>query len=100
HAPEPVAFLRLLPTHGGQSRTDKDGYVAGAPELVAEVSASSVSYDLHGKKNAYLRNGVREYVVWRVLDGEIDWFLLRGGAYERLSPDAAGLYRGEVFRGR
>lgn len=97
--PQPDAFLRLLPTHGGQCEIDPDGYVAGAPELIAEVAASSASYDLGTKLNAYRRNGVREYVVWRVLDGAIDWFILRGGAYERLAADAGGIYRSEVFPG-
>jgi hypothetical protein len=97
--PQPDAFLMVLPTHGGQSKIDVEGYVAGAPELIAEVAASSVSYDLGTKLNAYRRNGVREYVVWRVLDAEIDWFILREGAYERLLPDAAGIARSEVFPG-
>jgi len=97
--PQPDAFLMRLPPHGGQAHIDADGYIAGAPELIVEVAASIVSYDLHVKLNAYRRNGVREYVVWRVLDGEIDWFVLREGAYERLSPDAAGVYRSEVFPG-
>lgn len=97
--PQPDAFLRLLPTHGGQCQIDADGYVSGAPELIAEVAASSVSYDLGAKLNAYRRNGVREYVVWRVLDAEIDWFILRGGAYERLAVDADGIYRSQVLPG-
>ena len=42
-------------------------YVAGAPELIAEIAVSSVSYDLHDKLRAYHRNGVREYLVWRSL---------------------------------
>ena len=47
------------------------------PDLVAEVASSSVSYDLGTKLNAYRRNGVREYVVWRVLDRQLDWFVNR-----------------------
>jgi hypothetical protein len=71
----------------------------GAPELVVEVAASTASYDLHDKLNAYRRNGVREYIVWRVGDGEVDWFVLRGGRYERLSPGGDGVHRSEVFPG-
>jgi Uma2 family endonuclease len=97
--PQPDAFLMILPTHGGQATIDAEGYVAGAPELIAEVTASSASYDLGGKLNAYRRNGVREYIVWRVQDGVIDWFILREGAYVPLSPDALGIYRSEVFPG-
>src|SRR5256714_11903768 len=66
--PQPDAFLRILETHGGQSRVDAERYVTGAPELVAEVAASSVSLDLHAKFHVYRRNGVKEYVVWRVED--------------------------------
>lgn len=43
--PQPDAFLRILPEYGGQSRTSEDGYVEGAPELIAEVAASGVSID-------------------------------------------------------
>ena len=97
--PQPDALLFIDPTCGGQSRIDADGYIEDAPELVAEVAASSASYDLHTKLRVYRRNGVREYIVWRVLDQEIDWFVLRAGQYERLPLDAAGLYRSEAFPG-
>ena len=66
---------------------------------MAEVAASSASYDLHAKLRVYRRNGVREYIVWRVLDQEIDWFVLRAGQYERMSLDTEGLCRSEVFPG-
>ena len=98
NVPQPDAFLRILPEFGGQSRTE-NGYVALAPELAAEVAASSVSIDLHDKKNAYRRNGVREYVVWRVEERAIDWFVLRGGLYEPLELSSDGLYQSEVFPG-
>lgn len=97
--PQPDAILRILPEAGGQSRTDVDGFVEGGPELVVEVTASSASIDLHDKFRAYRRNHVREYLVWRVLDGELDWFVWREGRYERLAPDTSGVYRSEVFPG-
>jgi Uma2 family endonuclease len=97
--PQPDAYLRVLPECGGQARVDADGYIVGAVELAVEVAASSASYDLHDKLDVYRRNGVREYVVWRVEDGEIDWFVLRGGRYERLPPGADGILRSGVFPG-
>lgn len=97
--PQPDVFLIILPTHGGQARISDDDYVIGAPELVAEVASSSVSYDLHAKLHVYCRNGVREYVVWRIKDQAIDWFLLREGRYERLATTAEGHYHSEVFPG-
>jgi hypothetical protein len=40
-----------------------DDYIKGAPELVAEVASSSVSFDLSTKFNVYRRCGVKEYIV-------------------------------------
>ncbi|MDA1015892.1 MAG: Uma2 family endonuclease [Planctomycetota bacterium] len=96
--PQPDALLRILPECGGQSRSE-DGYVVLAPELVVEISASSKSFDLHDKKNVYRRNGVREYIVWRTEDAELDWFVLRGGSYEQLETGEDGIRRSEVFPG-
>ncbi len=97
--PQPDAYLVIRPERGGQVRISEDDYIEGAPELTAEVSSSSVSYDLGDKLDAYRRNGVREYVVWRVLDGEIDWFVNRGGRFERMTPSADGILRSTVFPG-
>jgi Uma2 family endonuclease len=96
--PQPDAFLRILPACGGQSTT-VDDYVEGAPELVGEIAASSASYDLHDKLNAYRRNGVKEYVVWLVWEKRIEWFVLRGGRYESLAVSGDGFYRSELFSG-
>jgi Uma2 family endonuclease len=96
--PQPDAFLRILPEFGGQSR-NSGKYIAGSPELIFEVAASSASYDLHDKLSAYQRNGVREYVVWRVWDQQIDWFVLREDGYERLRLNRAGRYESGVFPG-
>jgi putative restriction endonuclease len=97
--PQPDAFLLVLPEYGGAARISQDDYVEGAPELVAEVAASSVSYDLHVKLNVYRRNGVREYVVWRVFDAAIDWFVLREGRFDRLPINPDGVFKSEVFPG-
>jgi Uma2 family endonuclease len=97
--PQPDALLRLLPECGGQSRVDEEGYLVGAPELVAEVALSSASYDLHSKLQVYRRRGVREYVVWRVRDREIDWFRLRDRKYIRLPKSREGIYKSGVFPG-
>lgn len=97
--PQPDLMLFIDPARGGQARISDDDYVEGAPELVAEIASSSASYDLNVKLNAYRRNGVREYVVWRVLDREIDWFVLRDGEYRRASTGSSGRYRSETFPG-
>jgi hypothetical protein len=64
------------------------------------VTASTVSFDLRAKLNTYRRDGVREYLVYRVYDCEFDLFVLRDGEYVRFNPDARNIYRSEVFAGR
>lgn len=97
--PQPDVCLLIDPARGGKVRIDEDGYINGAPELVAEVAASTVSHDLGPKLNAYQRNGVGEYLVWRVQDAAIDWFVFREGRFDRLLPDADGITRSVVFPG-
>jgi Uma2 family endonuclease len=97
--PQPDAFLIILPSHGGQARIDDEGYITGSPELIAEVAASSTSYDLHDKLAVYRKNGVREYLVWRVLERAIDWFALRESQFARLPVTGSGHLRSEVFPG-
>jgi Uma2 family endonuclease len=96
---QPDAFLVIMPECGGQARLDDDGYISGAPELVAEVAVTSASIDLHRKLRVYRRHGVREYVVWRVEDRAIDWFVLRQGRFDPLPTTAEGQYRSETFPG-
>lgn len=98
NCPQPDGCLRIEPAYGGRSGTDARGYVAGAAELAAEIAASSASYDLHEKFDAYQRNGIREYLVWRVEEEAIDWFSLRGRIYRRLKP-IDGLLKSKVFPG-
>jgi Uma2 family endonuclease len=96
--PDAVLFYDPPSWSGGIRRTD-NGYLTGAPELVVEVAASTVSYDLHDKMESYRLAGVQEYIAWRVLDHEIDWFRLRDGVYVRLEPDQHGVIESEVFPG-
>ncbi len=97
--PQPDSILMIEPSCGGQAAIDAEGYLEGAPELVAEIASSSVSADLHAKLNVYRRNAVREYIVWRVLDRAIDWFVLREGEFLPLAAGEDGILRSEVFPG-
>ena len=97
--PQPDAILYVEPECGGRIRINDEEYVESAPELVVEVAASSSSIDLGPKKTVYQRNAVLEYLVWRVLDGAIDWFILRDAGYEQVPADAAGVVRSETFPG-
>jgi Uma2 family endonuclease len=80
-------------------RLNNDGYLEGAPQIIVEVAVSSASYDLHDKLRAYRRAGVREYIVWRVEDGAIDWCRLHEGAYDQVPPDKNGVIESTVFPG-
>ncbi len=95
--PQPDALLRI--ENGGQSIISDDGYVEGAPELIVEIAASTVSIDLHDKLKAYRRNQVQEYLVWRVDDNEIDWFRLKEEKYIKLQADEKGIIESEIYAG-
>ena len=96
---QPDALLRLDERVGGRSRVSADDFLEGAPELVVEVAASSVSYDMHVKKRVYARVGVQEYVALQMYERRLDWFVLREGVYEVLTPDERGVIGSEVFPG-
>ncbi|MBD2181279.1 Uma2 family endonuclease [Aerosakkonema funiforme] len=95
--PQPDALLRI--EKGGQSRISDDDYVEGAPELIVEIAASTASLDLHEKMKVYRRNGVQEYLVWRVYDRQFDWFRLNAGEYIQVEPNADGVICSQVFPG-
>ena len=95
--PQPDALLMIQ--REGQSLVDGDGYVAGGPELVAEVAGGRIDAVLRAKKTTYRRAGVREYILWRVKDREVDWFLLNGPRYVKLRAGRDGIHRSVVFPG-
>jgi Uma2 family endonuclease len=97
--PQPDLCLFIDPLFGGMVRITADDYLEGALDLAVEVASSSASYDLNVKLDVYRRNGIQEYLVWRVLDGAIDWFQLGEGQYHRQSPGADGFLHSAVFPG-
>ncbi|WP_199247476.1 Uma2 family endonuclease [[Phormidium] sp. ETS-05] len=97
--PQPDAVLLIDREFGGQSYLSDDGYIGGAPEMVAEIAASSASIDLRDKKRVYRRNGVKEYIVWQVMEQRLDWFSWQNGEYISLTPDESGIIRSTVFPG-
>ncbi len=99
NAPQPDLMMYLPAEFGGRAKETEAGYLTGPPDLICEIAASSVSIDLHQKLRAYEKNGVREYVVWRVLDNAVDWFVLGDSGFNRLSSDERGIYRSGIFPG-
>src|SRR5213592_2136936 len=97
--PQPDGLLRIAPEYGGQARVDAKGYLDGAPELVVEVAASSVSLDVREKLASYRRAGVREYIVWRTEDEAVDWWALEEDEFRPLPAEADGTLRSRVFPG-
>ena len=97
---QPDAALRILAELGGQSHIGRDGCLRGAPELVAEVSASTVSIDARQKLQSYRQAGVREYLLWRVRDKAVDWWTRdEDDEFQLIVADADGLHRSRVFPG-
>jgi Uma2 family endonuclease len=97
--PQPDAVLLIEEHCGGQARLSEDDYIEGAPELVAEIAASSAAIDLGDKKRAYRRNGIKEYIVWQVFEQKLDWFYLQKGEYLPLPVGEDGVIKSQVFPG-
>jgi Uma2 family endonuclease len=95
---QPDAFLTRTDVPSGASLDDA-GYFAGPPDLIVEVAASSASYDLRGKKTAYERHGVREYIVWDVESARVHWFVLENGRYREVAADKDGMIESVQFSG-
>ena len=92
------SLLMIDPKRGGRCRISDDDLVEGGPELICEVTNDSRSFDLHAKFKLYERHAVQEYLVWRTLDREIDWFQLCNGRFQRIVPNE-GLLKSQVFPG-
>ena len=97
--PQPDVSMYVESAFGGLARIDDEGYLVGGPELVAEVAASTVSIARNSKMRVYRHNSIREYIIWRVEDRAVDWYVLRDGQYELLERTADGLLRSEQFPG-
>jgi Uma2 family endonuclease len=97
--PQPDGMLFVREEFGGSVRPGAKRIYEGCPELLVEVAVSSAAYDLNVKKPVYLRHGIREFILWRVEDDAIDWFILRHGRYEILQPGPDGVTRSEAFPG-
>ena len=97
-APQPDAYLRILPSHGGQSGNERL-YGAGAPELVVEICVTSTEVDFGPKLALYQRAGVREYITIELFGRRLVWRMLENAAYisQKLPPD--GILRSQVFPG-
>ncbi len=83
----------------GRAWIDRDDYLAGAPELVVEIAASSVAHDLHDKLRVYRRNGVQEYLVLVAYERQVRWFNWQTGEDREIMPDADGALRSLLFPG-
>ena len=96
--PQPDAYARILPSHGGQSRSPADApYTEGPPELVIEIAHATRSIDFHRKRQDYTRYGVQEYLVVNLEDSVLRLFDLKSDKEHPPEPD--GVVRIRTFSG-
>ncbi len=67
--------------------------------MAAEIVGSSRAYDLHQKKGAYRRNGIREYLAWITDEQRVVRWELREAEYQEIAPAPDGLLKSGVFPG-
>ena len=96
--PQPDVVLRILPENGGRTR-DEGNYYAEGPELIVEVSDSTLKKDLGPKLADYERAGVPEYIVLGVDPPAVRWHHRVDGRLVEIGPDPDGFYRSKVFPG-
>ncbi|MBI4660417.1 MAG: Uma2 family endonuclease [Verrucomicrobia bacterium] len=96
---QPDATLRILSEYGGRTRVSERNYLLGAPELIVEILLTRGIQDLRNKLAALRRNGVQEYVVWRLQEAQVEWFQLEKGGYVANLPDPNSLLRSSTFPG-
>lgn len=96
--PQPDAYLRILPSHGGQSRNETL-YCAGAPELAVEICLTSTEVDFGTKLKLYERAGVREYITIELFGQRIVWRMLQNAVYVPQELSSDGILRSQVFPG-
>jgi len=96
--PQPDQVLFIRPEYGGRCRIVKD-YLTGPPELIVEITLSSVDRDYHLKKWIYERAGVQEYLIFNVLAAHVAWKRLVDGVYVELARGDDGIFRSNVFPG-
>jgi Uma2 family endonuclease len=98
--PQPDVALLVRPECGGKTRlkriNDKQ-YIHGPPELVVEVSHSTLRLDLRDKLDDYREGGVHEYIVICVEERTIKWFDL--AADDSLAVDSRGVLKSRAFPG-
>ena len=97
-APQPDAYLRILPAHGGQS-SDGKLYTVGAPELAVEICLTSTEVDFGPKRKLYQTAGVREYITIETFRKRIVWRMLVDGVYLQQDAPSDGIFRSEIFPG-
>lgn len=95
---QPDATLHIRAECGGQSRRERR-YSSGPPELVVEVSATTLATDLGVKRELYGRSGVREYLIVATEPGRVFWHARRDDQWIEVPPDPDGLHRSEAFPG-
>jgi Uma2 family endonuclease len=94
--PDLVLFRRQ-----GSVKQYEQKLLTGVPEMVVEIAASSVSLDAGAKLVVYEKHRMQEYIVWRVLDGELDiWrYSPETKSFEASYPDEDGLWSSQTFPG-
>ena len=97
-APQPDAYLRILPSHGGQSGNE-GSLGAGAPELAVEICVTSTEVDFGPRLALYQRAGVQEYITVEQCGPRMTWRVLENGVYVAQTFPPDGIVRSQVFPG-
>ena len=108
---QPDLFLRIRLDHGGRVGTwnlvdgeqvpagDDGDYLDAGPELVLEVSRSSLARDRGSKRRDYVRGGVREYVIADVRGRQLIRYDFAANPEEPTPPPPDGVLKSRAMPG-
>jgi Uma2 family endonuclease len=94
---QPDLCLRILTDYGGQTHEDAEQYLHDGPELVAQISHSTLTLDLGVRRADCQQAGVAEYIVVDIPNQQLHWFDLQSDRL--INPTQGGIARSRVFPG-
>jgi Uma2 family endonuclease len=95
--PQPDLCLRILAEFGGRTHEDAEQYLHEGPELVVQVSHSTLTLDLGTRRADCQQAGVAEYLVVDIAHQRLHWFDFRTD--RMINPSQGGIARSRVFPG-
>ena len=97
---EPDLCMLLEREAGGRSWVDEEGFLAGPPECLIEISDHDTErLDTVDKLHAYERGGVEEYITFLIREKRVLWYVREDTKFVERAVPPDGILRPRSFPG-